>query len=227
MASNADSTAGGGDKLTPRNIRALENKKRIVETARRLVDERGYENVTVNDIVAECGLTKGAFYYHFKSKSDVVFQLDRGRFNDLYDETEQSALSDPLDRMTLYVRTWHKYLDEDSRHFSQYWMRYNLNPDHRHASYGNSSAFAMDYEYLSRYFAEAVEKGCLKPGAPVDMLAKMVAYCMYGSYCEKCLSDDSPATAPLAEQMLDHLFNVGLAPYYADGYVHRFAKAEV
>jgi TetR/AcrR family transcriptional repressor of nem operon len=44
---------------------------RIVEEASRLFRERGFENVTVGEVMKAAGLTHGAFYAHFKSKEDL------------------------------------------------------------------------------------------------------------------------------------------------------------
>lgn len=42
--------------------------ERIVKEASRLFRERGFENVTVSDVMKAAGLTHGAFYAHFGSK---------------------------------------------------------------------------------------------------------------------------------------------------------------
>jgi TetR/AcrR family transcriptional regulator, transcriptional repressor for nem operon len=42
--------------------------ERIVKEASRLFRERGFENVTVGDVMNAAGLTHGAFYAHFASK---------------------------------------------------------------------------------------------------------------------------------------------------------------
>ena len=48
----------------------------ILETARRLFLEKGYEATTIQDIVDGLGgLTKGAVYHHFKSKADIMNAL--------------------------------------------------------------------------------------------------------------------------------------------------------
>lgn len=44
----------------------------IYETASRLFKEKGYEKVTVNDICEAANITKSTFYYHVKSKHDIV-----------------------------------------------------------------------------------------------------------------------------------------------------------
>lgn len=44
---------------------------RIVKEASRLFQERGFENVTVAEVMKAAGLTHGAFYAHFASKQEL------------------------------------------------------------------------------------------------------------------------------------------------------------
>lgn len=50
-------------------------KARIIDKAGVLFREKGYDAVTVNDICAACGVTKTTFYYHLKSKQDILLQF--------------------------------------------------------------------------------------------------------------------------------------------------------
>jgi TetR/AcrR family transcriptional repressor of nem operon len=45
--------------------------ERIVQEASRLFRERGFENVTVGEVMKAAGLTHGAFYAHFASKQEL------------------------------------------------------------------------------------------------------------------------------------------------------------
>ena len=45
--------------------------ERIVKEASRLFRERGFENVTVGEVMQAAGLTHGAFYAHFGSKQEL------------------------------------------------------------------------------------------------------------------------------------------------------------
>jgi TetR/AcrR family transcriptional regulator, transcriptional repressor for nem operon len=45
--------------------------ERIVKEASRLFRERGFENVTVGEVMKAAGLTHGAFYAHFGSKKEL------------------------------------------------------------------------------------------------------------------------------------------------------------
>jgi TetR/AcrR family transcriptional repressor of nem operon len=52
----------------------LENKRAILEAAGRLFRQRGFESVTVADVMKSVGLTHGGFYGYFKSKDDLIAQ---------------------------------------------------------------------------------------------------------------------------------------------------------
>ena len=45
--------------------------ERILKEASRLFRERGFENVSVSDVMKAAGLTHGAFYAHFGSKQEL------------------------------------------------------------------------------------------------------------------------------------------------------------
>jgi TetR/AcrR family transcriptional repressor of nem operon len=50
-------------------------RDRIVESARRLFNRRGFEAVSIDSIMEEAGLTRGGFYAYFKSKSDLYIEV--------------------------------------------------------------------------------------------------------------------------------------------------------
>ena len=47
----------------------------LLDAAARLIAERGYRGMTVNEIVARAGLSKGTFYWYFSCKDDVLFAV--------------------------------------------------------------------------------------------------------------------------------------------------------
>ncbi|AQZ62191.1 Transcriptional regulator, TetR family [[Actinomadura] parvosata subsp. kistnae] len=47
-------------------------REHIVEAADRLFYQRGYEHTSFADIAAAVGLSRGNFYYHFKSKDAIL-----------------------------------------------------------------------------------------------------------------------------------------------------------
>lgn len=49
-----------------------ENRVRILDAAGRLFREKGFEAVTVAEVMGAAGLTHGGFYGHFASKDDLI-----------------------------------------------------------------------------------------------------------------------------------------------------------
>jgi TetR/AcrR family transcriptional regulator, transcriptional repressor for nem operon len=53
----------------------LQVRKRIVNSARRLFNRHGFDNVSLDAIMAGAGLTRGGFYSYFASKSDLYAEV--------------------------------------------------------------------------------------------------------------------------------------------------------
>ncbi|PYT91802.1 MAG: TetR/AcrR family transcriptional regulator [Acidobacteria bacterium] len=52
-----------------------EVKRKIIDSARKLFNRYGFENVSLQQIMAGAGLTPGGFYSYFKSKSDLYAEV--------------------------------------------------------------------------------------------------------------------------------------------------------
>ena len=60
-------------------MRPSTRKKReyVIEVALRLFVDKGYENVSVDDIIAATNTSKGTFYHYFNSKDDIILEVYR------------------------------------------------------------------------------------------------------------------------------------------------------
>ena len=61
--------------LNSRKKQAKETRTRIYETAVELMQEHGFENITVEEICKQAGVAVGSFYYHFQSKNDILTEI--------------------------------------------------------------------------------------------------------------------------------------------------------
>ncbi|MFB4162377.1 TetR/AcrR family transcriptional regulator [Alteribacillus sp. JSM 102045] len=60
--------------LTNRQKKALETKKALFEATLKLILERGFENVSIDEITSMAGTSKGSFYTYFRSKDQVIVE---------------------------------------------------------------------------------------------------------------------------------------------------------
>ncbi|WP_439875944.1 TetR/AcrR family transcriptional regulator [Bacillus mycoides] len=95
-----------------RETRKKELKELIFLKAVQLFQERGYENVTVQDITTACGIAKGTFFNYFPKKENILLFLGDSQI-ELWNESLktyanvehpkeriQLVLGDLLDRFT-------------------------------------------------------------------------------------------------------------------------------
>jgi AcrR family transcriptional regulator len=78
---------------------ATNNRDRLIGQARRLFAERGFAEVSVDEIAAAADLTKGAVYYQFKDKTDLFRAACRAVIDDIADHVDEAGRKRPLPRL--------------------------------------------------------------------------------------------------------------------------------
>ena len=78
------------------NMKKGERRKQdLLNIAYRMFIEKGYENTSVDDIVAEAGIAKGTYYYYFESKEatlEAVIEMMIGKAENV----AKAALMNPV-----------------------------------------------------------------------------------------------------------------------------------
>ena len=78
----------------------------FIGAARRLAAGSGYRGLTVDDVCAEAGLSKGAFYIHFASKQDLLVSMleqEIATVQELLDDLDAAGLSE-VERILGFLR---------------------------------------------------------------------------------------------------------------------------
>lgn len=81
-------------------------RDRLLTAALSVIRAKGYSATTVDDLCAEAGVTKGAFFHHFKSK-DAIGVAAADHWSEttggLFASADYHDHADPLDRVLAYV----------------------------------------------------------------------------------------------------------------------------
>lgn len=85
-------------------------RQQILEAARRCIARQGYHQTTMNDIASEAELSKGALYWYFKSKDDVLVALCKHSCNQHLEVLKQFTEQNKTIR-ELALKTGDKILD--------------------------------------------------------------------------------------------------------------------
>jgi len=125
----------------PRNKNPEETVKKILEVSLRLFLEKGYDETTVLDIVNNLGgLTRGAFYHHFKSKEEVLEAIFAGHIDDRHPmlKVKDMEVKNGLERLRLA-------------------FKYGLAANFESNEVGDISRLAMSLMQKPRFLAEQIK----------------------------------------------------------------------
>lgn len=91
-------------------------RARIVEAARRMFNRFGFDNVSIDQLMAEAGLTRGGFYAHFESKEAVFAAATASFLNGQGTIWRESAGVDPsAGKVEMAKRMVASYLSREHR----------------------------------------------------------------------------------------------------------------
>jgi TetR/AcrR family transcriptional repressor of nem operon len=83
-----------------------DSKKRLLDAALEVIRTKGYAATTVDDICHAAGLTKGSFFYHFKTKEDLAIAAAE-HFGEMaagiFAAAPYRQENDPLERLLGYL----------------------------------------------------------------------------------------------------------------------------
>jgi AcrR family transcriptional regulator len=77
----------------------------LAECAFALFGERGFDDVTIDEIAARAGVTKGSFYSHYRSKREIVLAACQHYYRTYQERVQKeiAAVNDPVERLRAVV----------------------------------------------------------------------------------------------------------------------------
>jgi AcrR family transcriptional regulator len=95
MASSAPTSQRPRTRRLSRKERQAETRLRLLDAAEQVFLRRGLPGSSVEEITAEAGFTRGAFYSNFKSKDELFVELLQDRVYRQYAEMVEQAQEQP------------------------------------------------------------------------------------------------------------------------------------
>lgn len=90
--------------MNTRQLQAKTTKDHIMKTAKELIQKYGYDQLSVDLICKNAGVSTGAFYHHFKSKQGLIIE-GYGECDNFFRENIIGKLKskDPIERILEYI----------------------------------------------------------------------------------------------------------------------------
>jgi len=163
-----------------RESERVDTRNRILEAARRMFAEQGYEATTMRAIADAISYTPTALYHHFANKQALVTELCRNDFDGLATHFAEAArIADPLERIQKIGLLYLQFAVENPNHYRFMFMTPLPELEYHTENQGDPERDA--YAMLVACCKQAIDQGLLRPEvADAHELAQILWAALHG-----------------------------------------------
>jgi len=152
---------------------SAEKRERILGAAAQEFVANGYENASLNRILEQAGISKGAGYYYFDDKADVFVTTV-----DYFTQRTMNTISVEFDKLTaetFWPRLMEMYRPQFAQHSDDPWMLTAWKVSARLSKEARANpvlaeAFKRAHELLFSFFKRGQQIGAVRSDLPDDLL---------------------------------------------------------
>lgn len=205
-------------ELDERREQPSESRERILAAAVSVFARKGFQRASLDEIAAEAGLTKGAIYWHFRSKNDLFTSLLQYRFQQhtapLADDLERALAAPTAEARQLAIAAMLR--DMLNRfHDNADWPRLYLEFVSRTRDEQIAASMARLYDHArvlaKEMIVRMVDAGIADPDLDADTVSIFWCALMDGFMLTWVMKPETFADGQLVERTVAMLWN-GLAP---------------
>lgn len=153
--------------VNPKDPRVVRTRRMLSESLVHCILEKGYDDVTIQDITSHAGLRRATFYLHYRDKQELLLTILNSMFNELTIKL-QSAYPDKWD-----------YESEYQAQLSVFQHAQENADLYRSIANAQGSLIFLRYtrEYMSSVIAENLHHQLTTPqtAIPIEVLGNYVA----------------------------------------------------
>ncbi|MCX8525573.1 TetR/AcrR family transcriptional regulator [Chryseobacterium formosus] len=102
-----------------KNKEKLEMRKRILDAARKIFLQKGYESTSMRNIASEIDYSPGTIYFHFKDKSEIFHELHKEGFSLLLSQMKiLDSVAQPFERLKAVGRVFIKFAQDNKDYYN-------------------------------------------------------------------------------------------------------------
>jgi AcrR family transcriptional regulator len=188
-------------------VHATEEARRaqILEAAKRCFARQGYHETKVDDIVREAGLSKGALYWYFKSKEELLDALCDSFVKELQEDFLKASATKTLDAVYLICELGAMLMERilnDPEHrltWMEHWSMASRNPKSQEKVVAAHEGWL---NIIIPLLKQNIKEGNLKPVDPRQLAMSLMALFDGILMHQACLEVNAPALWRSTARML-------------------------
>ncbi|MNV21621.1 HTH-type transcriptional regulator AcrR [compost metagenome] len=154
-----------------------EMRKRILDAARTIFLDKGYENTSMRNIASEMNYSPGTIYFHFKDKSEIFHELHKEGFRLFLARLKVlDHVADPFERLKAVGRAYIHFAQENKDYYN---LMFIADEPEKSSKDGGFQIAQEAVNHLLALVKECQAQGRFK-GMDVEYLSFMILSSMHG-----------------------------------------------
>jgi AcrR family transcriptional regulator len=185
--------------------RKLEEKqemhKRILNGARKIFLEKGYEQASMRSIANEINYSPGSIYFYFKDKSEIFQELHKEGFQLLLNQLKVlDKVADPFERLKAEGRVFIQFAQDNKDYYN---LMFIVDEPAKNTQSGGFQIAQEAINHLLNVVKECQEKGRFK-GMDTEDLTFMILSAMHGICALFCKDRTTSFVNKTNEELMQH-----------------------
>jgi AcrR family transcriptional regulator len=179
--------------------RSEETRSHILEASVKLFSVNGYNKASVDDICEQAGVSKGAFYHHFKTKQDVFLALLDGWLQTI-DQAIEAANDKPVPEIFEQIAGAFPYIFESAGDnlpmFLEFWLQASRDETIWEASI---SPYRRYHKHFVSLIKKGIAEGSLADVDP-DLAARLIVSAAMGLLLQSLIDPEGAKWEKVARE---------------------------
>jgi AcrR family transcriptional regulator len=174
---------------TKKEVLAEFRSSEIIEAAKRVFAEKGFNDATVDDVAEAAGVAKGTIYLYFPSKREIFVEAVRQGIIALHAETARrvNAAETTEDKLRAFIETRMDFSESDREFYRLYYAEYsNLLTSPAMVGKEFQDLYERQAEALERVLTNGIKRGEVRKTNP-HAVARLVYDTTRGAIAQRIL----------------------------------------
>lgn len=157
--------------MAQRKNKATETKKKIFNVTLDCLSEIGASGTTTEEIIKRAGISKGALYWHFKSKKELFLALFEFKLGSTFAEMDEILLDivSPKQKLITIINFTQSSFAKDSKTSKAYLEFFAMAAKEEDMAEHMFDMFGEFTSFLAEIIQEGIEQGELKNVPPLQV----------------------------------------------------------
>ena len=158
---------------------------RIDHTVNQLVVEKGFEEMRIQDICERAGISTGAFYHHFSSKQDILFERYLATVQLMDALSEEAERMEPVEAAQYLVREATEYTRSRVPQVLESYLKAHLQ---RKEEWSARCPEIPLWQRVRKCLERAKQTGAIAPETDLESICRLIETYYPGVTLEQCFS---------------------------------------